>query len=338
MDSRSKDVFKCRVIDELEEQLPNERRNEMNVKYSRGRFALLAGTWMYKREIGMKQSLISHLIFFAALIVLIITGGNVMAGGLVDTSVERFILSDFSNSENITNPWWTLTAGNNFLYFAQDGDDCVWNLTEVTGTTSDLGGDFPAPYDGTNARIVLDRGWVDEGCEYQQSIRPLDNFQAFMATNPPPEEVTYDWYAQDSEKNIWYMGENTYDGDYGGSFTAGCDGAEAGIVLLGNPSKGDFYQQEFYEGEAEDWGKVLNFKKVDDLVCMKTKEWTPLERGAIEHKWYCSNGTVGELARIEELHGKTVIVELVDKNISPVPSAVGLPISPTPSCPSFTQP
>jgi hypothetical protein len=69
---------------------------------------------------------------------------------------------------------------------------------------------------------------------------------------------------------------------------------------------------------------------------MKTKEWTPLERGAIEHKWYCSDGESGELSLIEELHGKTVIVELVDTDVE-APPANGLPISPTPSCPPFTQ-
>ena len=71
---------------------------------------------------------------------------------------------------------------------------------------------------------------------------------------------------------------------------------------------------------------------------MKTKEWTPLERGAIEHKFYCSDGTVGELFLIEELKGKTVIVELFARNITNPPAAVGLPISPIPSCPPFTQP
>jgi hypothetical protein len=249
-----------------------------------------------------------------------------MAGGLVDTSTERFMAADFTGSEFITNPWWTLTEGRNFLYFAEDGDDCVWNLQEVLGTTDDLGGDFEGPYAGTNARIILDRGWVDEDCEYG------DDFQTFIASGPDAEEVTYDWYSQDTELNIWYMGEHTFDGDFGGSFVAGCDGAEAGIVLLGNPSKGDFYSQELYEDEAEDWGKVVGFKTVDDRVCMKTKEWTPLESGAIEHKWYCSDGAVGELTLIEELHGKTVIVELVDTDVA-APPAVGLPISPIPSCP-----
>jgi hypothetical protein len=272
-----------------------------------------------------KQLLNSCLTFFLAMLLLIVTGGNVTAGGLVDTSVERFEAADFTDSENITNSWWTLPAGHNFLYFAQDGDDCVWNLTEVLNATTD---NFEGVYAGTNARIVLDRGWVDEGCTYGTDPAAFSDVQ-----NLPFEEATYDWYAQDSEGNIWYMGENTFNGvDSAGSFVAGCDGAEAGIVLLGNPSKGDFYQQEFYEGEAEDWGKVLNFQTIDGLACMKTKEWTPLGRGAIEHKFYCSDGTVGELSLIEELKGKTVIVELVDRDVvAPLPP-VG-PISPIPTCP-----
>ena len=67
---------------------------------------------------------------------------------------------------------------------------------------------------------------------------------------------------------------------------------------------------------------------------MKTKEWSPLEPGAVEHKWYCSDGTVGELSLIEELQGKTVIVDLVDRNIKKTPSTGGLPVSPIPNCPS----
>jgi hypothetical protein len=273
-----------------------------------------------------KQLLSSCLTFFLAMLMLIVANGNVMAGGLVDTSVERFLSSDFTDSENITNPWWTLPAGHNFLYFAQDGDDCLWNLTEILNSTTD---EFQGVYTDTNARIVLDRGWVDVGCEYGTDPENFSN----VWNNLPAEEVTYDWYAQDSEGNIWYMGERTFNGvDFAGSFVAGCDGAEAGIVVLGNPFKGAFYRQEFYQDEAEDWGKVVNFVTMDGLVCMKTKEWSPLEHGAIEHKFYCSNGTTGELSLIEELKGKTVITELVDRDVV-APSAVGLPVDPTPSCP-----
>jgi hypothetical protein len=276
----------------------------------------------------MKKLLDKYQTFFVAMLFIIVASGNVMAGGLVDTSVERFLAADFTDSENITNPWWSLPAGANFLYFAQDGEDCVWDLMEVLNDTTHA---FVGDYANTEARTVLDRGWVDQKCQFGL------NFQAFMATNPVLEESTYDWYAQDSEKNIWYVGENTFDGDYGGSFTAGCDGAQAGIVVLGNPSKGAFYKQEFYEGEAEDFGKVLNLTKKNGTKYMKTKEWTPLERGAIEHKFYRSDGTVGELFLIEELKGKTLIVELFDKNIFPTPSTAGLPISPIPSCPPFPQ-
>jgi hypothetical protein len=65
---------------------------------------------------------------------------------------------------------------------------------------------------------------------------------------------------------------------------------------------------------------------------MKTKEWTPLEHGSVEHKFYCTDGTVGELSLIEELKGKTVIVELVDRDVAAPPPPAG-PINPIPSCP-----
>lgn len=273
----------------------------------------------------MKKSPSRYPRFFVAMLFLISMGGNAMAGGLVDTSVERFLAADFTNSQNITNPWWTLPGGSNFLYFAEDGGDCVWNLTEVlNATTSNFAGD----YAGVNARTVLDRGWVDEGCIYGKDPAAFAN----VWNNLPTEEATYDWYAQDGEMNIWYMGENTFDGDFGGSFVAGCDGAQAGIVLLGNPAKGAFYRQEFYEDEAEDWGKVLKLSNKNGLAYMVTKEWTPLEHGAIEHKIYQSDGAVGKLVMIEELKGKTVIVELVAENVDAPPPPAG-PISPIPSCP-----
>ncbi|MHC4568764.1 MAG: hypothetical protein ACYTE3_23760, partial [Planctomycetota bacterium] len=85
------------------------------------------------------------------------------------------------------------------------------------------------------------------------------------------------------------------------------------ILMLADPMPGMCYEQEYYEGEAEDMGKVmrLNAKVSIDLDdyedCLKTKEWTPLEPGEIEHKYYAPG--VG-LVFIEELKGKTVKVEL----------------------------
>jgi len=64
--------------------------------------------------------------------------------------------------------------------------------------------------------------------------------------------------------------------------------------------------------QARDWGKVLNFIGIDDVECLKTKEWTPLERGAIEHKYYCpDNG----LLQIEGVSGgPKAWTELVDRS------------------------
>jgi hypothetical protein len=245
------------------------------------------------------------------------------AGGTVDSSLEAFLAADFETepSDEITNPWWTLTAGENFLYFAESDGECEWNLVEVLEMSTD---NFGGDYAGTDARVVLDREWVDEECEF-------DDFADVVAEGEVGE-VTYDWYAQDLARNIWYMGEHTIDdeGSDEGSFTAGCDGAEAGIVILGSPAKGDAYQQEYYEDEAEDWGKVLNFILVDGLTCMKTKEWTPLEPGHVEHKFYCSDGVTGELVMIEELKGKTKFVDLIGRNVD-APAAPAGPPNPVPA-------
>jgi hypothetical protein len=253
---------------------------------------------------------------FTAATLLLATAGSLHAGGLVDTSLERFLAADFSDSADISNPWWTLPAGTSFLYFAEADGECEWNLIEVLEAATDhFGGD----YAGTWARIVLDRAWVDDDEECSSK-----DFAEVAGAEP--EETTYDWYAQDSEGNIWYMGEDTWsDGNSGGSFTAGCDGAEAGIVMLGDPGKGDFYRQEFYEGEAEDWGKVATFIAADELVCLKTKEWNPLEPGHNEHKFYCSDGFTGELAWIDELKGKTVTVGLVGRDVQAPPPPAGPP-------------
>jgi hypothetical protein len=83
------------------------------------------------------------------------------------------------------------------------------------------------------------------------------------------------------------------------------------------PSVGICYQQEYYEDEAEDVAKVLRLnatvtlENFEDLFedCLVTKEWTQLEPGSVEHKYYAPG--VG-LVLIEELKEKSVRVELVE--------------------------
>jgi hypothetical protein len=112
-------------------------------------------------------------------------------------------------------------------------------------------------------------------------------------------EDTYDWYAQDTAGNVWYFGEDTKELDENGnvistegSWEAGVNGAEPGIIMEANPKKGDKYQQEFATDVAEDMAQVIGFV---DSFCVQygcfedvlvTKEWTPLEHGVVENKYY----------------------------------------------------
>jgi hypothetical protein len=140
-------------------------------------------------------------------------------------------------------------------------------------------------------------------------------------------EDTFDWFAWDNNGNVWYFGEDTeaclaFDEEWNctettteGSWTAGVDGAEAGIIMLADPMPGISYRQEYYENVAEDMGKVLRLNARvsvqygDFADCLQTKEWTPLSPGAIEHKYYAPG--VG-LVFVQEHKGKIVKVELID--------------------------
>ena len=111
-------------------------------------------------------------------------------------------------------------------------------------------------------------------------------------------EDTYDWYAQDKDGNLWYLGEATKEYENGkvktteGSWEAGVDGAEAGILLPADPRVGMTYRQEYYKGQAEDRGEILSldewvevpFGRFRDVLM--TKDYTPLEPDVLEHKFY----------------------------------------------------
>jgi hypothetical protein len=111
-------------------------------------------------------------------------------------------------------------------------------------------------------------------------------------------EDTYDWYAQDDDGNIWYLGEATKEFENGqvvsteGSWQAGVDGAQPGILVPGDPEPGMKYRQEYLEGEAEDAGEILAldarvrvpFGAFEDVL--QTKDTTPLEPRLVEHKFY----------------------------------------------------
>ena len=67
-----------------------------------------------------------------------------------------------------------------------------------------------------------------------------------------PVERIFDWYAQDRQGNVWYMGEDSLELSHGRFVTAsdswqsGVNGGKPGIIVPGNPQPGDAYRQEYY--------------------------------------------------------------------------------------------
>ena len=115
-----------------------------------------------------------------------------------------------------------------------------------------------------------------------------------------PVEVTDDWYAQDRCGNIWYLGEATTEYENGkpvstsGSFEAGVDGAQAGVIMPARPRPGMRYRQEFYAGEAEDRGEVVSLNEQVEVPfghfragrVLMTRDLNPLEPKVLEYKFY----------------------------------------------------
>jgi hypothetical protein len=132
-------------------------------------------------------------------------------------------------------------------------------------------------------------------------------------------ENTDDWFAQADDGNVWYCGEEvknleSFDGDHprrpelvsiDGSFKAGRDGDKPGIIFPADPRRGDIHREEFSVGNAEDLAEVLSANYsfgqdpvLDQLVppalarllchndCVVTRNFTPIEPGAIERKFY----------------------------------------------------
>jgi hypothetical protein len=166
--------------------------------------------------------------------------------------------------DRIDNPYWPMAPGSKWVY-REDGQ-----RVEVTVT------DQKREILGIQATVVHDV--VTEDGELV--------------------EDTYDWYGQDKDGNIWYLGEATKEFENGkvksteGSWEAGVDGAEAGVLLPGEPEVGMRYRQEHYEGEAEDAGEILSLDEWVEVPAgryrkvLMTKDSTPLEPDVLEHKFY----------------------------------------------------
>lgn len=135
-------------------------------------------------------------------------------------------------------------------------------------------------------------------------------------------EDTWDWYAQDTAGNVWFFGEDTtaHPGlpragrpDTTGSWEAGVDGAQAGLVMEATPRLGDGYEQEHRAGVAEDRSEILSLTAVRDVPLgayhhlVQTEDTTPLVPSLVRRSYYARG--VG-LVAVETIAGGSEVVEL----------------------------
>jgi hypothetical protein len=197
-------------------------------------------------------------------------GGKSKAGSGLPQGSERVKLDPADFTTRIDNPYWPMKPGSRWVYRETDSEGARQRVeVTVTRRTKKIA-------NGITARVVHDE--VTEGGK--------------------PVEVTDDWYAQDKEGNVWYLGEDTTEYENGkptttaGSFEAGVDGAQPGIIVPAKPEVGMTYRQEYYKGEAEDKGEIVSldaqaevpfghFRKV-----LMTKDVNPLEPKILEFKFH----------------------------------------------------
>jgi hypothetical protein len=185
---------------------------------------------------------------------------------------ERVRLDPGGFTTRITNPWWPMKPGSRWLYRETDPEGSVQRgVVTVLAKTKLVA-------NGVTARVVRDVATEDG----------------------KPVEATNDYYAQDRCGNVWYLGEATTEYKNGkpvstkGSFEAGVDGAQAGVIVPGRPKPGMGFRQEYLAGQAEDRGEIVSLREQAEVPfghfgrgrVLMTRDLNPLEPKTLEFKFY----------------------------------------------------
>ena len=209
------------------------------------------------------------------------------------TFIDGILLPDGSAAEwveGVDNPWFPLPVGATWEYEAALDDGTTESIhIEVLAD--------PKNVNGVAATAVYDIGSVDG----------------------VTAEETWDWYAQDSGGNVWYLGEDTCEWEAGacarrmGTWEWGVDGAVPGWIMQADPTEdGQPYFQEYLDGTAEDVGEVLAIGESitvtagDYSDCVRTADTSHLDATLDEEKTYCAG--VGNVF-VAEPGGDAVLIK-----------------------------
>jgi hypothetical protein len=214
------------------------------------------------------------------LLLIEVVGCNLFApppDNTIPDTVPDFEAATFTNPALIDNPYFPQPLGVTRTY--EGGGEVI--VIDVL--------DDQKQVMGIAVRVVRDRVFVDDVLV----------------------EDTHDWFAQDDEGNVWYMGEEVDNYNYDdqgeliditheGAWEAGKDVAGIGViarpghVMKAMPMVGDVYSQEYYVGEAEDMGEVVALNVAITMAdgtqytTLQTRDFTPLEPGVNEYKYYAA--------------------------------------------------
>jgi hypothetical protein len=207
----------------------------------------------------------------AGILALVATGARVATGGPgLPRGSERVVLDPADFTTRIDNPFWPMRPGTRWVYRETDANGTrLRDVVRVTDAVKRIA-------NGIDARAVRDT----------------------TTENGVVVEDTWDWYAQDRAGNVWYLGERTREYEDGrlvsteGSFEAGVDGAQAGVVVPARPRPGLAYRQEHYPGHAEDRASIVSVREQAEVPAgryrhvLMTREVNPLEPRSLEFKFY----------------------------------------------------
>jgi hypothetical protein len=205
-------------------------------------------------------------------------GSNSSGNSALPVGSEPFKIDPADFTTQIDNPYWPMAPGSHWVYREVENGELQRVDVTVTNQTRRIA--------GVEARVVHD----------------------LVTKDGEKVEDTFDWYAQDKDGNLWYLGEDTKEYENGkvvtteGSWEHGVDGAQAGIIVPAEPKQGLTYREEYYAGHAEDAAEVLS---VDGKVqvpfgmfrdAMMTRNYSGIEPNVEELKYYARGvGPVLEL-------------------------------------------
>src|SRR5919112_1906036 len=207
-------------------------------------------------------------VLVAAVLVLAAGLGGIasgMTGGATGAPQQAYAphINPSGFTTKIDNKYFPLKPGTTFVYQGNTGGKQERDVMSVTHSTKQIM--------GVKCVVVDDRVWAGGKLA----------------------EKTFDYYAQDKKGNVSTQG----------SWEAGKNGAKPGIIMQSHPKVGQSYRQEYYKGSAEDMAKVIDINGSAKVPygsfahnSLVSKEWSPLEPGVVEHKYYAAG--VGDIKEV----------------------------------------